>query len=139
LISLARPTVVLADDHPEMLAEVLKFLQPYCQIVATVENGILAVQAISQWRPDIAILDIAMPGMTGIEAAQRLRDTKSSTSIIFLTIQSDPDYVQAADALGARLVIKSRMRSDLLLAIETALGQGSPEAKAEPLAPPNKL
>ena len=58
-----RPTVVLADDHPGMLAEILKFLQPHCQIVATVENGILAVHAISEWRPDIAILDIAMPGI----------------------------------------------------------------------------
>jgi DNA-binding NarL/FixJ family response regulator len=42
---------------------------------------------------------------------------KSSTSIIFLTMQPDPDYVQAADALGAGIVLKSRMRSDLLLAI----------------------
>lgn len=116
-----RPTVVLADDHPGMLAEMLKFLQPHCQIVATVENGILAVEAISDWRPDIAILDIAMPGMTGIEAAQRLLEMKSSTRIIFLTMQPDPDYVQAADALGAGVVVKSRMRSDLLLAIETAL------------------
>lgn len=116
-----RPTVVLADDHPGMLTEILKFLQPHCQIVATVENGILAVQAISKWRPDIAILDIAMPGMTGIEAAQRLLKMKSSTSIIFLIMQPDPDYVQAADALCAGVVVKSRMRSDLLLAIETAL------------------
>ena len=118
-----RPTVVLADDHPGMLAEILKFLQPHCQIVAAVENGILAVQAISEWRPDIAILDIAMPGMNGIEAAQRLVEMKSSTGIIFLTMQPDPDYVQAADALAAGVVVKSRMRSDLLPAIEKSLGQ----------------
>ena len=120
-----RPTVVVADDHPGMLAEILKFLQPHCQVVATVENGILAVQAISEWQPDIAILDIAMPGMTGIEAAQRRLEMKSSTRIILLTMQSDPDYVQAADALSAGVVVKSRMRSDLLLAIETALGHPS--------------
>ncbi len=85
-----------------MLGEILKFLQPHCQIVATVENGILAVKAISEWRPDIAILDIAMPGMTGIEAAQRLIEMKSSTRIIFLTMQPDPDYVQAADECRGR-------------------------------------
>jgi len=120
-----RPTVVLADDHPGMLAEISKFPQPHCQIVATVENGVLAVQAISERRPDIAILDIAMPGMTGIEAAQRLLEMKSSTRIIFLTMQPDPDYVQAADTLGAGVVVKSRMRSDLLRAIETALSNPS--------------
>ena len=118
-------TVVLADDHPGMLAEILKFLQPHCRIVATVENGILAVQAISEWRPDIAILDIAMPGMTGIEAAHRLLEMKSSTRIIFLTMQPDPDYAQAADALGSGMVVKSRLRSDLLLAIQTALSHPS--------------
>jgi DNA-binding NarL/FixJ family response regulator len=117
-----RPTVVLADDHPGMLAAVFNFLQPHCQIVAAVENGISALQATSEWRPDIAILDIAMPGMTGIEAAQRLCEMKSSTRIIFLTLQSDPAYIEAADALGAGFVLKSRMCSDLLLAIETALG-----------------
>ena len=127
-----RPTVVVADDHPGMLAEILKFLQPHCQVVA-VENGILAVQAISEWQPDIAILDIAMPGMTGIEAAQRLLEMKSSTRIIFLTMQPDPDYVQAADALGAGVVVKSRMRSDLLLAIETALGHPSAKQPIPPL------
>lgn len=120
-----RPTVVLADDHPGMLAEILKFLQPHCQIVATVDNGIFAVQAISEWRPDIAILDIAMPGMSGIEAAQRLLEMKSSTRIILLTMQPDPDYVHAADALCAGIVLKSRLRSDLLLAIETALSHSS--------------
>ena len=128
-----RATVVLADDHPGMLAEILKFLQPHFEIVAAVENGILAVQAISAWRPDIAILDIAMPGMTGIEAAQRLLEMKSSTSIIFLTMQPDPDYVQAADALGAGVVVKSRMRSDLLLAIETALSHSSARQPIPPL------
>ena len=117
-----RPTAVLADDHPGMLAAVLKFLQPHCQIVAAVENGILAMLATSEWRPDIAILDIAMPGMNGIEAAQRLLEMKSSAKVIFLTMQTDPDYVEAADALGAGIVLKSRMCSDLLLAIETALG-----------------
>jgi len=128
-----RATVVLADDHPGMLVEILKFLQPHFEIVAAVENGILAVQAISAWRPDIAILDIAMPGMTGIEAAQRLLEMKSSTSIIFLTMQPDPDYLQAADALGAGVVVKSRMRSDLLLAIETALSHSSARQPIPPL------
>src|SRR6478735_1594547 len=116
-----------------MLAEMLKFLQLHCQIVATVESGSLAVQAISEWRPDIAILDIAMPGMSGIEAAQRLLEMKSSTRIIFLTMQPDPDYIQAAGALGAGIVLKSRMRSDLLQAIETALGHLSPGQQIPPL------
>jgi DNA-binding NarL/FixJ family response regulator len=121
--SSVRPTVVLADDYPPMLAEVSKFLQPHCEIAAAVENGILAVQAVLEHRPDIAILDMAMPGMNGIQATQQLSEMKSSTRIILLTIQADPDYIQAADALGAEFVLKSRMRSDLLPAIEKSLGR----------------
>lgn len=116
-----RPTIVVAEDHPAMRAEILHFLEPYCQILAAVENGTLALQAISEHEPDVAILDIHMPGMSGIEAARHLRGTGSATSIVFLTVQADPDYIQAAGALGADVVLKSRMRSDLLLAIRKAL------------------
>ena len=116
-----RPTVVIADDHPAMLAEVSRLLKVYCDVLAEVENGALAVQAIIEQTPNIAVLDIAMPGMTGIEAVKKLQAMGSSTRIIFMTAQTDPDYIQAADALGAGFVLKSRMRSDLLPAIAKVL------------------
>lgn len=109
-----------------MLTEVVNFLKPYCDVVAAVENGTLAVRAVSEQRPDVAILDIAMPGLNGIEAAQRLVQMRSPAKIIFLTIQADPDYIQAAEALGAGFVLKSRMRTDLLPAIEKAIGRRFP-------------
>jgi DNA-binding NarL/FixJ family response regulator len=116
-----RPTIVVAEDHPAMRAEISSFLESRYEIVAAVENGKLALQAINEHLPDIAVLDICMPGMSGIEAARHLRDTGSKTSIVFLTVQADPDYIQAAEALGADVVLKPRMRSDLLPAIRRAL------------------
>lgn len=112
----------MAEDHPAMRKEILDFLQPHFEIVAAVENGTLAVQAISEHHPAVAVLDISMPGMSGIEAARRLKELGSETSIVFLSVQADPDYFQAADDLGASFVLKSSMRSKLLLAIEKALG-----------------
>jgi DNA-binding NarL/FixJ family response regulator len=126
--SVERPTIVVADDHAVMLAEVVAILKLHCDIVAAVENGTLAVRAVSTHRPDVAVLDIAMPELSGIEAAQLLTRMKSLTKVIFITVQADPDYIQAAEVLGAGFVLKSRIRTDLFPAIEKALGQrsGSP-------------
>jgi DNA-binding NarL/FixJ family response regulator len=113
---------VVAEDHPAMRTEILNFLEPHCEVLAAVENGLLAVQAVSEHQPDVAVLDISMPGMSGIEVARRLKEMGSATGIVFLSVQADPDYFQAADDLGAHFVLKSSMRSKLLLAIEKALG-----------------
>lgn len=108
-----------------MLTEVRSLLQPRFNVLAAVENGLLAVDAVSKFRPEIAVLDIAMPGISGIQAAHEIRRQEPGTKIVFLTIQMDPEYIQAAQDLGAGYVLKSRMRSDLLLAIDEALaGRG---------------
>jgi len=117
----SRQGVVLADDHRAMLTEVRSLLQPRFNVLAAVEDGLLAVDAVSKFRPEIAVLDIAMPGISGIRAAHEIRRQEPGTKIVFLTIQMDPEYIQAAQDLGAGYVLKSRMHSDLLLAIDEAL------------------
>lgn len=116
-----RPSVVLADDSPEILTEVSNLLQSKCNVEAAVGNGILAVQVVAKLKPKLAILDIAMPGISGIEAARQIRELGLPTKIVFLTIQRDPDYIQAAADLDAGYVLKSRLHLDLLIAIDEAL------------------
>jgi len=116
-----RPSVVLADDNPEMRKEISKFLQSRFNVEAVVGSGTLAVQSIAKLKPDVAILDIAMPGISGIEAARRIRELGLGTKIVFLTIQRDPDYIQAAADLDACYVLKSRLHLDLLIAIDETL------------------
>ena len=116
--------VVLADDHRAMLTAVRTLLQPRFNVLAAVENGLLAVEAVAKFKPELAVLDIAMPQMSGIAAAHEIRSLGLPTKIVFLTIQADPEYIQAAQDLGAGYVLKSRMHSDLLLAIgETLAGR----------------
>ena len=116
-----RPRVVLADDHRAMLDEVSRLLDPDAEIVASVSDGAAAVQAVTECEPDAVVLDIAMPGTGGIEAARQLRAAGYSTRIIFLTVQSDPEYARIAESLKASYVLKARMRSDLPLALREAL------------------
>jgi DNA-binding NarL/FixJ family response regulator len=116
-----KPRIILADDYPPMLEEVSKLLESEFEVVAAVSDGALAVAAVTNLKPDAVVLDIHMPEMGGIEAAQKLRDLGSSTKITFLTIERDPEYIRLATALNACYVVKSRMARDLSIAIREAL------------------
>src|SRR5258707_15834201 len=119
--SAPKPRIILADDYRSMLEEVSRLLEPEFEIVAAVSDGALAVAAVSDLKPDAVLLDIHMPGTSGIEAAQQLRHLGSPARIIFLTIEKDPEYLRLATALSASYVVKSRMRRDLIIAVKEAL------------------
>jgi len=116
-----RPTVVLADDHARVLSRVGELLADECNVVAGVSDGIKVVQAALKYKPDIVVLDIAMPGLDGIQAAREVRRCALPARLIFLTVQEDADYIRAAQDLGASYVVKRRMHIDLPLAIKEAL------------------
>ena len=116
----AKPRIVIADDHNPILEEVSRLLKRKFEVVAAVENGALAVLHATDLKPDAVVLDIHMPTMGGIEAAQELIRLGSSAKIIFLTIETDPEYIGLATAMGASYVIKAHIR-DLIIAIEEAL------------------
>jgi DNA-binding NarL/FixJ family response regulator len=114
--------VFLADDHPEILDKLADILERTYDIVDTARDGRTAMNEVMQKCPDVLLLDISMPMMSGIEAAENLIRMNTKTKIIFLTIHEDPDFVRVALATGAAgYVVKSRMATDLLPAIREAL------------------
>jgi DNA-binding NarL/FixJ family response regulator len=119
--SSAKQRIVIADDHGPMLEEMSRLLRSEFEIVAAVSNGTWAVKAVAEMAPDVVVLDIHMPELGGIEAAQELRRSGSTTKIVFLTIETDPEYIGMATAMGASYVVKSRIRGDLAVAIKEAL------------------
>ena len=116
-----RPRVVLADDHAGVLKSVREILGDGVEIVATVREGIKAVEAAIEFQPDILVLDIAMPGLDGMRAAMEIKRLGLCVKLVFLTVQEDHDYVEAAHSIGASYVLKARMNVDLPLAIREAL------------------
>jgi DNA-binding NarL/FixJ family response regulator len=116
-----RPTVVIADDYMPMLEKVNELLDGRFNVVSRVSDGEAAVSAVVTLRPDILILDIAMPGMDGIEAARRVREEGSPTKIIFLTAGVEPGQPDWRVVGAQGFVLKKRMRSDLIFAIEEVL------------------
>lgn len=116
--------VVVADDNLQVREKVVQLLLPDFEVVGTHANGQAALEAVLILNPDIALLDISMPLMSGIEVAHELRTRESKTKVVFLTVHEDVDFVNAAfDAGASAYVVKSQMASDLYAAI-SAVEQG---------------
>ena len=119
---LSRIRVLLADDHKAMLDRVAQLLEPEFQVVGTVGDGEAVLEASARLDPDVLVLDISMPVLSGLEAARELQRTGSHAKIIFLTIHDEPEYVRGSFEAGASgYVFKPRLGSDLALAIREAL------------------
>lgn len=124
--ALIRPRVLLADDHSSVLEAVSNMLSPYAEIVGTATDGASLVAEALRLRPDVIVADITMPILNGIEAAHRLRVCGSSAKLVFLTMHSEEEFIQASIAEGASgYVLKSRMKANLLRAVKAAFeGRG---------------
>jgi DNA-binding NarL/FixJ family response regulator len=102
-----------------MRDRVVRLLESEFEVVGALEDGRALLEAASKMKPDVCVIDISMPVISGIEAATQLRESGSTAKVIFLTVHDDPDFVQAALETGALgYVLKSRMASDLRSAIK---------------------
>ena len=119
----ARPVrVLLVDDNEAMLARVSAVLSPRCEVVGAAKDGPAALAAARALRPDVIVLDISMPGMTGLEVACALRKAGSKAAVVFLTVHGEEEIVQAARAAGGNAyVMKPRLVHDLVVAVREAL------------------
>jgi DNA-binding NarL/FixJ family response regulator len=121
-IPLSRARVLLADDHSVMLDRVRVLLSSSFEVVGAVTNGLEMISAGIRLDPDVIVADITMPGLTGIEAAQQLREAGSRARFVFLTIHIEHEFVDACVSQGALgYVLKSHMKTDLIPAIKAAL------------------
>ena len=116
------PRVLLADDFPEIFEQAKKLLGNDYEIVGFARDGGEALELCSTLNPDVILLDISMPVISGFEVATRLKEAGSRAKIIFVTGQEDHDYIDSAFSLGAlAYVLKARMGTDLLPAIDGVL------------------
>ena len=110
--------VLLADDNRAMLTDLRDELSREFSIKGAVDNGEEAIREVLRLDPDILVLDITMPDMSGIQVASHLRDCQVRTRILFLSIHEQPEYVAAAFSAGATgYVTKRRLGLDLANAI----------------------
>jgi two-component system response regulator NreC len=118
--------ILLADDHTVMRRGLRLLLerQPEFSVVAEASDGRETVEQALATRPDVIVLDIAMPNLSGIEAAQRISAELPHTAIVILSMHSDEGYVLRALKAGARgYLLKDSAEDDLMKAIK-AVNEG---------------
>src|SRR5262249_23127707 len=121
-----RPTVLLADDHAIVVEGLVSLLQREFSLVGTVPDGSHLIDAARRLQPDVIVADMAMPGLSGIEALRRLKLEGNPAKVIILTMHADAQLAAEALRAGASgFVVKHAAGKELIEAIHAALRGGS--------------
>jgi DNA-binding NarL/FixJ family response regulator len=114
--------VLLADDHVLVAEGIQKLLEPAFELVGIVADGRSLVAAASKLQPDIAVVDISLPLLNGLDASRRIKKTNPDIKIIILTMHSEPNFVTEAFRVGVSgYVLKQAVGSELFQAIREVL------------------
>ena len=119
--------VLLADDHAVVRKGIREFLEedPEIVVVAEASDGAEAVRLAAEQAPDVAVLDIQMPRVTGLEATRQIKAAQPDVRVLILTAYEDDPYVFALLRAGADgYLLKSADSDDLLRAVRTVAGGG---------------
>lgn len=114
--------VLVVDDHARILTAVAGLLGNSFDVIGAVSDGRAALDAAIKLKPDLIILDISMPGLSGIEVAKELKNRSNRAKIVFLTVHEDAEILASCLAAGGLgYVVKDLMASDLIPAMTEAL------------------
>lgn len=113
--------MLLVDDHPPLLQQAHRLLGSEFEVAGTLPDGSTLLEVAAREKPDLIVLDITLPGRSGLNLATQLREAGCTARVVFLSVHCDADYAQAGFAAGASAyVVKARMASDLVSALRAA-------------------
>jgi len=123
---MSRPRIILADDHTLIQEALKKLLEPEFDVVGMFKDGHALVEGAPALKPNVVVLDIAMPTMNGLIAGERLKQHIPTVKLVYLTMNQDPDMASEAFRLGASAyLLKSSAASELTTAIRLVVRGGS--------------
>ncbi len=116
---------MIAEDFVLIQENIRRSLPPDCDLIAAVEDGAAALDAVAALKPDILLLDVSLPDMSGFRVAEKLSGANSAVKVIFLTAYADRAYAERAFETGAKgYLLKGRMFTELPEAIRNVLAGG---------------
>jgi DNA-binding NarL/FixJ family response regulator len=119
---MARIRILLADDHAMICAAFQRLLEPEYEVIGSVADGHELLSKAVEWKPDVVLLDIAMPLLNGLDAARKLRQIAPQIKLIFLTMNSDIELAAEAFRIGASAyLLKNSQGWELLKAVHSAM------------------
>ncbi len=117
-----RPRILLADDHSLLLEAFSKLLEAKYDIVGTATDGRKMLAMVSKLKPDVVLMDIAMPNLNGFDAGEKLKKLLPDVKLVFLTVNEDLDMVTEAFRIGANgYLLKNSAASELFQALDAVL------------------
>ena len=117
-----RPRIFLADDHSLLLEAFTKLLESKYDVVGTATDGRKMLSMVSKLKPDVVLMDIAMPNLNGFDAGEKLKKLFPDIKLVFLTVNDDPDMVTEAFRIGASgYLLKNSAASELFQAVDAVL------------------
>src|SRR5262245_51721585 len=117
----SRPRVLLADDYAAILTALKLLLEPSCEVVGEVTDGVELLEAARRFHPDVSVVDLSLPEIDGLEACRQLEAAAPHTTVIVFSADDDPAIQRRAFEVGASaFVAKYRAGDDLLPAIHKA-------------------
>jgi DNA-binding NarL/FixJ family response regulator len=119
--------ILIADDHPVVRRAVRTTLEQHSgfEVCAEAQDGAKAIEEAEKLKPDVVVLNVSMPVLSGFEAAREIKTRLPETAIVMLSSNADQRFVEEAKKIGARAyVAKTRAAEDLVKAIETAVKGG---------------
>jgi DNA-binding NarL/FixJ family response regulator len=130
--SASRARLLLADDHDLLLDALRHLLDREFSVLRSVHDGETLVATVLELRPDVVLCDISMPRLSGLKAAQQIRELMPRVRFIFLTMHDDPELAAEAFRVGASAyLLKSCPASELLCALRTVLAGGTYQSKVQ--------
>ena len=117
-----RSRILIADDH-NLMAELCKnLLEPEFEVVGTIDNGRSLVRTATELKPDVIVVDIAMPILNGLDAGQQVKQLLSNVKIVFLTMTADSEVAAEAFRRGASAyLLKTCAATELIAAVRDVL------------------
>jgi len=117
-----RSRILIADDH-SLVAELCKrLLETEFDVIGTVSDGRALVRAASRLKPDVIVLDIAMPILNGLDAGQQVKEMMPGVKLVYLTMNTDVEVAAEAFRRGASgYLLKSCAAADIVLAVRDVL------------------
>jgi len=117
-----RPRVLIADDHRAVTELLRSLLEDSYDVVGIVTDGRQLLEQAPKLMPDVVVLDVSMPLLNGMEAAEQLKPLLPSLKFVFITMNHDPSLAEAALTLGpVGYVLKSAAAKELTMAVSNVL------------------
>ncbi len=121
-----RPRVLLADDHILVAEACKKLLEPEFEVVGIAGDGRAMLRANADLKPDLIIVDIAMPELNGLDAGEQIKQSSPRVRLVYLTMNPDPELAAEAIRRGASgYLLKTSAASELASAVRQSLKGGT--------------